>query len=136
MGAHWNRKGGLDRFVRALEKNVGPAMFVAGDIVADRAKGLIMEGSVSGKNHVPSRPGEPPNNDTQHLHDNIEVVQESPLRVLVSSNADYSIALEYGTSRMAPRPFFAPAVTATRTKVVATVKLGVDRAIKEAGGAS
>lgn len=133
MGIHWNHRGGLKRFIAAIEKHVGPATFAAGDLVADHAKGLIMAGSVSGKHHVASLPGQPPNNDTQHLHDNIEVVQENPLKVLVASNAKYSTALEYGTSKMAPRPFFHPAVAATKKEVAATIRQGVKRAIKEAG---
>lgn len=133
MSARWNKQGGLDRFLEALAKNVGPAMHNAGEIVADRAKGSIMEGSASAGRHVPSLPGQPPNNDTKHLHDNIEVVQENPFRVLVSSNAKYSALLEYGSSRMDARPFMRPARDASRVKVVAAVRLGVDRAIKEAG---
>lgn len=138
MGAHWKHRGGLKRFVAAVEKYVGPATYAAGDLVADHAKGAIMAGSASGTKtkkhlHVPSLPGQPPNNFTQHLHDNIEVVQENPLKVLVASNAKYSAPLEFGTSKMAPRPFFNPAVAATRKDVTATIRRGVDRAIKEAG---
>jgi HK97 gp10 family phage protein len=104
---------------------IGKGLLKMGGIVENHAKGSIMAGSVSGKGHVPSKPGEPPNNDTRVLHDNIEVVQASPLRVIVSSNAPYAAALEFGTSKMAARPYFRPAMQETeaeRTEVLAEVR--------------
>ena len=69
-------------------------------------------------------------NDTGHLKNHIEVTQPGPLRVLVTSNAKYSAALEFGTSKMAARPFMNPAARAKRTEVTMIVRKAVDSAIR------
>lgn len=110
---------------------VGRALYVGGDMLRAHASRLITEGAVSGKNHVPSRPGQPPNEDTGMLRTNIEVAQVAPLRVEVSSNAPYSRALEYGTSKMAARPFMGPSVRAKRKDIVALVGKAVTAATRK-----
>lgn len=111
---------------------VGQALFAGGEALRAEASHLITEGAVSGKNHVPSLPGHPPNEDTGHLRTQIEVTQPAPLRVEVASNARYSAALEFGSSRMAARPFMGPATKRTRKTITALVKRAVDKAVKEA----
>lgn len=126
--AHVNRlrKLGGEQMVR----DVGRALFAAGEMIQVEAQLLITAGSVSGKNHVPSRPGEPPNNDTGVLANNIETNQVAPLVVEVSSNAPYAAALEFGSSKMAARPYMAPARDAKKREVVALITKAVDRAVK------
>ena len=65
------------------------------------AQTSITEGAVSGAGHIPSDPGEAPNNDTGVLANNIETLETGPLKVTVSSNAPYAAALEFGSSREA-----------------------------------
>lgn len=84
-----------------MEREIGKALFAAGQLIQQEAQLSITAGAVSGKNHEPSKPGEPPNADTHLLADNIEVVQSSKLSVEVSSNAPYSAALEFGSKRTA-----------------------------------
>lgn len=93
----------------AAQQRLGHALFAAGERIAVAAQLSITQGAVSGKNHIPSSPGSAPNNDSGVLVGNIEVVQVSPELVEVSSNAPYSSALEFGTSKMAARPFMRPA---------------------------
>jgi HK97 gp10 family phage protein len=112
-------------------RQVGAALFAGGEILRAEAAHMITEGAVSGKNHVPSRPGEPPNEDTGVLRTHIDVTQVAPLVVHVSSNAPYSAALERGTSRMAARPFMGPAARRTRKQITALVSKAVSRAVKE-----
>jgi len=109
---------------------VSKALFVGGEMIDAEASRLITEGAVSGKNHVPSLPGEPPNEDTGHLRTNIIVEQPAPLRVLVTSNARYAVALEYGTSKMAERPYMRPAAERKRKEVVDLVRGAVKHATK------
>lgn len=73
------------------------------------AQHMITMGSVSGRSHQPSTPGEPPNNDTGVLKSHIEDVLINPGLAEVRSNAPYSAPLEFGTSKMAERPFMRPA---------------------------
>lgn len=114
-----------------LVRNVGQALFAGGEMIRAEAAHLITEGAVSGKYHVPSRPGEPPNEDTGNLRTHIETTQVAPLRVEVSSNARYAVALEAGTSKMGARPYMGPAARRKRKAVVELVQGAVDRAVKE-----
>lgn len=121
--------------LRKLEKDttrfVGKALFAGGESIQVEAQLSITQGAVSGKNHVPSKPGEPPNQDTGVLSGNIETVQKGPLLVEVSSNAPYSIPLEFGTSKMAARPFMRPARDKKRAEVVALVERAVSQAVRQ-----
>lgn len=105
------------------DRQIGAALFAAGEMLAVEAQTSITNGSVSGKGHVPSAPGEPPNNDTGVLANNIEVTRDANDRtkVLVSSNAPYASYLEFGTSRMAERPYMRPATEKIRPKAVELV---------------
>lgn len=108
---------------------VGKALFVAGNRIQTYAQHSITEGSVSGKGHVPSAPGQPPNADTHALDRQIETTQPEPLKVRVSSNDPKSKFLEYGTARMAARPFMMPALRANQREVKKLVRDAVRRAI-------
>lgn len=92
-----------------LDRKVSAALFAAGQKVQVEAQLSITRGAVSGKNHVPSRPGEAPNQDTGVLGNNIETVLVEELLVEVSSNAPYAADLEFGTSKVAARPYMRPA---------------------------
>lgn len=59
-----------------------------------------------GITHQASAPGEPPASDTGNLVQNITVeINAQQLSALVVSNADYADALEFGTTKMEPRPY-------------------------------
>lgn len=132
------RMRGVDQAKRRIESLsgrekialVGQALFAGGEMIKAEAQHLITQGAQSGKNHVPSKPGEPPNEDTGHLRSNITVTQVGPLHVRVASNARYSGFLEFGTSKMAARPFMGPAARAKRKEVVAVVRAAVSRATR------
>ena len=111
---------------------VGKALFAGGELIRAEAAHLITENAVSGRGHVPSLPGQPPNEDTGTLRNNIETTQVAPLAVEVSSNAPYAVALEAGTSKMAPRPYMGPASRNKKKEVVELVQKAVSRAIKPA----
>jgi len=113
-----------------MEREVGKALFVGGNRIQTTAQISITTGAVSGKHHVPSAPGRPPNQDTGVLGNNIETVQVETLLVEVSSNASYSAALELGTSRMEARPFMAPARDTERKAVTDLVVEAVKRVTK------
>jgi HK97 gp10 family phage protein len=128
---------GADRVVMRLNtigpavvRDVGAALYAGGDLIRAEAAHLITEGAVSGKNHIPSLPGEPPNEDSGVLRANLETTQTAPLRVEVSSNAPYAAALEFGSAKMAERPYMRPATRSKRQEVVDLVRQAVDRALK------
>lgn len=119
---------GAERHIRHLTRIgsrtrtlVGRALFVAGGTIEAEAEISITAGSVSGKGHVPSAPGQPPNADTRQLDTSIETVKAGELAVDVISNAPYSKALEYGTHKMAARPFMRPATQKRKAEAVALI---------------
>lgn len=125
----------VDRILRAMtdpanRRLVEQALFVGASEIAVEAQLSINRGSVSGKGHVPSAPGEPPNRDTGVLSGNIEALQEGPLRAIASSNAFYSQPLEFGTSKMAARPFMRPAAAKVKPKVQKLVAQAISKAIR------
>lgn len=113
-------------------RRVGAALYAAGNLIQVDAQLLISQGAVSGAGHVPSKPGEPPNFDSGVLSNNIETVQVEPLKVEVSSNAPYAAALEFGTSRMAERPYLRPATARKRKEAVQLVRRAVESALRGA----
>lgn len=126
--AHANRLKKLTG--ETMVREVGRALFAAGEMIQVEAQISITAGAVSGKKHVASAPGEAPNNDTGTLAGAIETNQVAPLVVEVSSNAPYAAALEFGTSRMESRPYMQPARDAKRREVEQLVRRAVDRAVK------
>ena len=71
-----------------------------------------------GITHTASAAGEFPANDTGYLASNIHVVRSpTGMSGSVESRANYSAALEFGTSKMAARPFLQPSVEEVRPKV-------------------
>jgi HK97 gp10 family phage protein len=111
-------------------QRVGSALFAGGELIRGEASHMITEGAVSGRGHIPSLPGDPPNEDTGVLRTHIETTQPAPLKVEVSSNAPYSAALEFGSSKMAERPYMRPATARKRKEVVALVRRAVTAVTK------
>lgn len=64
------------------------------------------------------------------LANNIETVNKRPGVVEVSSNAFYSKYLEYGTSKMAARPFMRPARDKMEKPVRRFVQRGISRIMR------
>jgi len=130
---------GADRHARRLKnmrnvaKDVTAALYAAGQDIELDAERSITAGSISGKGHIPSLPGEPPNRDTGDLDRNIEtsIQTQSPPTVHVTSHMPYSAALEYGTSKMAERPFMRPATEKNRGKVGQKVAAAVRIAVRK-----
>lgn len=81
-------------------------------------------GRVYGR-HRASAPGSPPAPDTGTLRNSIYVQIQSagPIRkvIKVGTRVPYATFLEYGTSKMRPRPFMRPAVARAAPIVARTV---------------
>ncbi|WP_454798523.1 HK97-gp10 family putative phage morphogenesis protein [Novosphingobium lindaniclasticum] len=127
--AHANRLKKLSG--EKMVREVGKALFAAGEMIQVEAQISITAGAVSGKKHVPSAPGQAPNNDTGTLAGSIERNQTAPLVVEVSSHAPYADDLEFGTSKMAARPYMAPARDAKRKEVEQLVRRAVDKVVRQ-----
>lgn len=113
------------------EKEIGAALFAAADLIRVEAQLSITRGAVSGKGHVPSKPGEPPNADTHTLANYINVEHKAgSLKATVRSDAEYSKPLEFGTGVMAARPFMRPARDKMKPQAKRLVEQALDRAVK------
>jgi len=116
-----------------MVREVGKALFAAGNMIQVEAQISITAGSISGKGHIPSKPGEPPNRDTGDLDMKIETAMTAPLKVEVSSNSDHAVPMEVGTSKVAARPYMAPAAAKKREEATNLVRKAVDKVIQQSG---
>lgn len=66
--------------------------------------------------HIASAPGEAPAMDTGTLSASINFAMRDELNALISINAEYAAYLEYGTIRMARRPYVEPALDKVRNQ--------------------
>ena len=99
----------------------------AGTMVHRTAIESINEGAKSGvvyekynprRTHRASAAGEPPASDTGFLVNNILLKFDSDrTAVSVESRANYSSFLEFGTSKLAERPFLKPALDSNKSKI-------------------
>ena len=83
------------------------------------------------REHRASAPGEAPASDTGNLVSKIIVKQKTKNITNVESNADYSAFLEYGTSKMEPRPFMLPAFEKSKKPIINAVFKRVKNKIEE-----
>lgn len=105
--------------IRRTKTPIRKALYEAGELVRQEAVDSIREGAILGPGHIPSAPGEAPNADTTNLDKSIDVrVNRQNTSVYVESKAEYSAALEFGTSKMAARPFMRPALLKHRNRIV------------------
>ena len=100
-------------------------------IQAGGKSGIVYQKYNPRREHRASAPGEAPASDTGNLVSKIIVKQKSRNRVNVESNANYSAYLEYGTSKMQPRPFMLPAFEKSKKPIINAVLNRVKRKIQE-----
>ena len=82
-----------------------------------------------------SAPGDPPTVQTGNLRRSVQVADLSTEKVIkarVGTNQDYGRFLEYGTKRIAPRPWARPSVVLVKPKLLQYMVRSADAA----GGAS
>lgn len=120
----------------AFWQAVSEALYESADAVRAEADNSIVRGSASGHSggkhqHVPSKPGQPPNNDTGGLRNSISVAQLSPLTARVKADAPHAAALEFGTSKMAERPYMRPARDKVRPKAQRLLRKRINDALRK-----
>lgn len=133
---------GADRHERRLRnmraagmaRAVTQAVFAEAQELQVDAQLSITRGAVSGKNHVPSAPGEPPNNDTGVLAGNIEAKSTGVGKAETSSNAPYAAAQEFGSESqgLPERPYIRPAAARSKERAPKRIGDAVNRQIRRA----
>jgi HK97 gp10 family phage protein len=91
--------------------------------------GIVYEKTSPRRTHQASAPGEAPASDTGALWKNITAEIDGK-QAAITSNAEYSAALEFGTERIRPRPFMVPAMEKARPKFEKDLQKIVDAAGK------
>lgn len=119
----------------AMIEGVTRALYDAAQDIQVDAQISISTGAVSGKNHVVSEPGTPPNNDSGVLAGNIEAVATGPLKAETSSNAPYALAQELGSEKLGlpERPYLRPAAQKNRPAAQRRVVDAVNRVVGRRG---
>ena len=78
---------------------------------------------IQGAAYQASAPGEPPAVRTgrlrQSFHMEINKTQYDTYKVIITSNVYYADAMEYGSEKVAPRPFIEPALQKSMLKILA-----------------
>jgi len=80
----------------------------------------IVKISLSGPS--PSAPGEPPGLDTGFLRNSVQVDEVTPTEAFLGAHTEYAEPLEFGTSRMAARPFMRPALDQHEREILDAVR--------------
>jgi len=83
------------------------------------------------KIHRASAPGEPPAVDTGRLRSSItHQVKAEGKKVIgrIGTNVEYARSLEFGTNKMAARPFLRPIVINNRREIIRQLVAGIKRA--------
>lgn len=113
---------------------IGTAMELRRDVVKS-----IQRGPASGRTyqkynprrtHTASAPDQPPMSDTGRLANSITFDKIDDLTASVGSAIAYAAYLEYGTSRMAARPYFRPAVQRIEDKFNDRLEAAIKGAIR------
>ena len=123
----------LRRLSKEAEVMAGKIVFVGADMVRAEAFRGVSAGSVSGKNHVASAPGEYPNRDTGGLQNGFKTEKTGPLTAEFRSETEYSRALEFGTSKMAARPHVRPARDTTAPKIQRLFAAEMGKLVRRSG---
>lgn len=125
---------GFKRLTPEMKAALSPAVYAVADMIKTDAQVSITTGAVSGKNHVPSAPGTPPNQDTGALANSIEVERVNDLTARVVANAPYAAIQELGGSTGAAtlpeRPYMRPAAAKNRESGKRLMEAAVARVVK------
>jgi len=116
------QQDGLEAGARVVETYVKTSMAEGG-----KSGQLYSRG---GKSHRASAPGEAPAVDYSNLYNSIQIEEVTPEQAIVSASAEYAEHLEFGTSRMAARPYLRPAVDEHEGEIVAAIEDAVRRFVQ------
>jgi HK97 gp10 family phage protein len=104
------------------------------ETIREEATQLMQDSPRSGRvygRHKASGPGEPPAPDTGNLIRNIQTsVDAQKLTGNVNFGTKYARPLEFGTFKMAPRPFARPAVESKKEAIRADIADEISGALK------
>ena len=92
--------------------------------------GNLRRGRERDKPHQASKEGEAPATDSGRLASSVNYKKDGAMSATVGSEIVYAAMLEFGTSRIAPRPAWVPAVEAMRSKFERRIQDALARATR------
>lgn len=129
----------LDRLPATLERRIGDSLEASAAEMLGYAVVRIQKNSGSGRAykrgkrvHIASAPGEYPNSDFGNLVRSLFSRRTGPGSAEWGSRSVIAAYLEFGTSRMLPRPFLRPTMNALKAKASANALAAANEAMKEA----
>lgn len=137
MAVRWNR--GIEERVRqaVAQEVVRQTEEVRNEVIRlilDTPKTGRLYPRRGGKMHQASAPGEAPANDYGRLLNSIRTDYDLTTCVgTVTASTKYAAFLEYGTARMAPRPYMRPALANRRPHIIAGVRAAIRTALGGVG---
>ena len=120
--------GVADKVMSAVERETKQAVAAATTSIHATIIKSINRHQSSGETygkHTASKPGFPPNTDTGALAASIKMQfdnEDGTFTGIVGTNSPYAAGLEFGTSNIAPRPFFGPAFRDEKEKFIKRTK--------------
>lgn len=135
----------LGGMARAVRPQIARALHRGGLMIENEAVQGIIDPPKTGRiypskhrkgaMHQASAPGEFPAADSGRLHQSITTVKvrddDNAVVVETGANAPYAIMLEYGTSKMEPRPFMTPSYRNNRDRIRTMVQDATAQAIRK-----
>jgi HK97 gp10 family phage protein len=120
-----------------VKKAVEDGLFAVALSAQSEAKRSIVKGPKTGRIykrgkgfHRASAPGQPPANDTGFLASSIFAEPiKGEVATKIEARAPYAVHLEFGTAKMAPRPFIRPAGDKAAAQGLGIIKAYVDTAL-------
>lgn len=114
---------------RVVTTKIADAVEDGAELIKVEVVDSILDGGISGPNHVVSSPGEPPNADTHELDQSIAVESNrSRLTAKVVSSSEAAVPLEFGTENMEERPHMRPAAQKKRPEARRLIAAAVRQA--------
>lgn len=135
MAVEWNEKEIMD----AVRAGANRGVVMATELILAEGNRLISSPPKTGRIyrrrgvvHQASAPGEPPATDTGRLVQSGRT-EHNPTEIsgTVNWSTLYAAFLEFGTSKMAPRPYARPALANKREEVIETVLREVQRELSK-----
>lgn len=134
-----NFKKSLNDIINTAKEDIFEELSVESAILQTQVRKKIAKGSRSGKiykrgsiQHQASAPFEPPKTDKEGLVSSVfNEVSQQKLEFKVGSEKKYARYLEFGTTKMKPRPFLFPTFKEHKVSILKSIKQVIQKNIQK-----
>ena len=104
------------------------ALAVAG-IMGSPKSGRTYKKTNPNRTHTASAPGQYPATDTGRLASSVKMVMQGPMAYVVGTNVAYGPMLEFGTAKMAARPWLLPSFERAKVGIEQELRMRLEAKI-------